>query len=109
VAQLFPRALGSLYVASYDSQGCGGGVLTRLHMGRFLAAEQSYVTTDGQSVNKSWCRAHSGLVTRHISRPKVSIGKFVSCLRGETSLTRGRVDFWYSNTLAYKTPGHLLV
>jgi hypothetical protein len=27
----YPRALGSLYVASYDSQGSGGGILTRLH------------------------------------------------------------------------------
>jgi hypothetical protein len=33
VAQLYPRA-GSLSVASYDSQGCGGGILTRLHTGR---------------------------------------------------------------------------
>jgi hypothetical protein len=31
VAQWYPRALGSLFVASYDSQGCGGGILTRLH------------------------------------------------------------------------------
>jgi hypothetical protein len=28
-------------------------------------AEQSYVTADGQSVNMSWCRARSGLVTKH--------------------------------------------
>jgi hypothetical protein len=28
VAQLYPRALGSLYVVSYDSQSYGGGVLT---------------------------------------------------------------------------------
>jgi hypothetical protein len=28
VAQLYPRALGSLYVVSYDSQGYGGGILT---------------------------------------------------------------------------------
>jgi hypothetical protein len=27
VAQLYPRALGSLFVASYDSQGYGGGIL----------------------------------------------------------------------------------
>jgi hypothetical protein len=27
VAQLYPRALGSLFVASYDSQGCGGGMI----------------------------------------------------------------------------------
>jgi hypothetical protein len=31
VAQLYPRALGSLSVASYDLQGYGGGILTRLH------------------------------------------------------------------------------
>jgi hypothetical protein len=35
VAQLYPRALGSLYVASYDSPGYGGGILTRLHTGCF--------------------------------------------------------------------------
>jgi hypothetical protein len=33
VAQLYPRALGSLFIASYDSQGYGGGILTRLHTG----------------------------------------------------------------------------
>jgi hypothetical protein len=26
-----PQALGSLFVASYDSQGYGGGIRTRLH------------------------------------------------------------------------------
>jgi hypothetical protein len=31
VAQLYPQAPGSLYVAVYDSQGYGGGTLTRLH------------------------------------------------------------------------------
>jgi hypothetical protein len=37
VTQLYPRgALGSLFVASYDSQGCGGGILTRLHTGKLL-------------------------------------------------------------------------
>jgi hypothetical protein len=33
VAQLYPQALGSLFVASYDSLGNGGGILTRLHIG----------------------------------------------------------------------------
>jgi hypothetical protein len=33
VAQLYPRALGSLFVASYDSQARGGGILTRPHKG----------------------------------------------------------------------------
>jgi hypothetical protein len=35
VAQLYPQVLGSLFVASYDSQGYGGGIRTRLHKGTF--------------------------------------------------------------------------
>jgi hypothetical protein len=31
VVQLYPQALGSIFVASYDSQGYGGGIGTRLH------------------------------------------------------------------------------
>jgi hypothetical protein len=31
VAELYLRALSSLYVASYDSQGYRGGILTSLH------------------------------------------------------------------------------
>jgi hypothetical protein len=31
VAQIYPRALGSLSVASYDSQGYSAGILSRLH------------------------------------------------------------------------------
>jgi hypothetical protein len=31
VSQLYPQALGSLLVASCDSQGCGGGIRPRLH------------------------------------------------------------------------------
>jgi hypothetical protein len=33
VAQLYPEALGSLFLASYVSQGYGGGIRTRLHTG----------------------------------------------------------------------------
>jgi hypothetical protein len=33
VAQLYPQALGSLFNASYDSQGYGGAIRTRLHAG----------------------------------------------------------------------------
>jgi hypothetical protein len=33
MAQLYPRALGSIFVASYDSQGYDGGILTRLRTG----------------------------------------------------------------------------
>jgi hypothetical protein len=31
VAQLYPQAPGSLFIASYDSQGYGGGIRPRLH------------------------------------------------------------------------------
>jgi hypothetical protein len=34
-AQLYPRTLGSLFIASYDSESCGGGIGTRLHTGIF--------------------------------------------------------------------------
>jgi hypothetical protein len=33
VTQLYPQVLHSLFVASYDSQGCGGGIRNRLHTG----------------------------------------------------------------------------
>jgi hypothetical protein len=33
VAQLYPQALGFFFVTSYDPQGYGGGILTRLHTG----------------------------------------------------------------------------
>jgi hypothetical protein len=34
VVQLYPRALGFLFVASYALQGYGGGILTRLLTGK---------------------------------------------------------------------------
>jgi hypothetical protein len=33
VAQLYPQTLGSFFIASYNSQGYGGGIRTRLHTG----------------------------------------------------------------------------
>jgi hypothetical protein len=36
VAQLYPQTLCSLFVASYDSQGYGGGIRTRLPEGAYL-------------------------------------------------------------------------
>jgi hypothetical protein len=49
----------SLFVASYDSQGYGGGIRPSLHKG-FLCFQvqlQNYVTTDGQSASLSWNKA----------------------------------------------------
>jgi hypothetical protein len=36
VTRLCPQALGSLFVASYDSQGYGGNIWTRLHTKQYL-------------------------------------------------------------------------
>jgi hypothetical protein len=33
IARLYPQTLSSLFVASYDSQGYGGGIRLRLHTG----------------------------------------------------------------------------
>jgi hypothetical protein len=33
VAQLYPQALGSVFITYYNSQGYGGGILTHLHTG----------------------------------------------------------------------------
>jgi hypothetical protein len=37
LARLYPQALGSLIIASYDSQGYGGGIRTHLHTGEETA------------------------------------------------------------------------
>jgi hypothetical protein len=71
VAQLCPRALGSLYVGPCDSQGYGGGILTLPQPGRagpriYITQGQdgpvkSHVTTDGQSISMSWCLVHAAV------------------------------------------------
>jgi hypothetical protein len=33
VARLYPQAMGSLFITSYDLQGYGGGIRPRLHTG----------------------------------------------------------------------------
>jgi hypothetical protein len=52
VALLYPQALGSFSVASYDSQEYGGAIRTSLQEGIFTNQSQSYVTTEG-SVGQS--------------------------------------------------------
>jgi hypothetical protein len=54
---LYPQVLGSLFVASYDSQDYGGGIRTRLHRGWRSSKSESYITTDGQSASLSWNKA----------------------------------------------------
>jgi hypothetical protein len=44
VAQLYPQALDFLFITSYDSQGYGGGIRTRLHARVLIRTECSYHT-----------------------------------------------------------------
>jgi hypothetical protein len=41
VARLYPQALGSFLVTSYDSQGYGGGIRPRLHSGYSVTYESN--------------------------------------------------------------------
>jgi hypothetical protein len=43
VARLYTQVLGTFLVASYDSQGYGGGIRTRLHTGYQLLASHSCI------------------------------------------------------------------
>jgi hypothetical protein len=45
VAQIYPRALGFRFVASYDLQGYGEGILTRLHTGLRISTTKSTDTS----------------------------------------------------------------
>jgi hypothetical protein len=54
VALLYPQTPGSLFVASYDSQCYGGGILTRLHDGTGLCTEVPGIyNSDGDTTESS--------------------------------------------------------
>jgi hypothetical protein len=80
----------SLSVASYISQGNGGGIRPRLHTGTLNCVSKwvSYITTDGQSASLSWNKAPiRGL------RPVflINVRQLRACWCRAPSLTRGRV------------------
>jgi hypothetical protein len=54
VAQLYSQALGSLFIASYDSQGYGGGIRTR-HTGpdgpRYIASARAAQKTSSSTIS----------------------------------------------------------
>jgi hypothetical protein len=94
----------SLFVASYDSHGYGGGIRPRLHTGvspdwsrsQSQSQSQSYIATDGRSVSKSWCQAPSGAHDQIF----IIVWQLRSCFCGVPSLTRERVCLLYM-LLAY--------
>jgi hypothetical protein len=101
VAQLYPRALGSLYVPSYDSQGYDGSILTRLHMGFPRLEFEVEVTlrlTVSQLVSQSVClgvEATLELVTRYYFLSKIAVWKLRSCFFGD-ALSDERTGLQYA-------------
>jgi hypothetical protein len=75
VAQLYHRSMGSLFIATYDSQGYSEGVLTRLHTDSWRSVSQ-YVLV----LSKLWTYDQI-----------FPVWKLLCCLCGVPSLTRGRV------------------
>jgi hypothetical protein len=64
VAWLYPPGTRSLFVTSYDSHGCGGGIRPRLHTVKILLSLS--LTTDGQSASLSWNKVHIRGLYDHI-------------------------------------------
>jgi hypothetical protein len=62
VSRLHAHALGSLFVASYDTQGYGGGIRPRLHTGPIntsvLSAYKSYWTSQRQTAQETCSAIH---------------------------------------------------
>jgi hypothetical protein len=63
VAQLYPQAPGYLYVSLYDSQGYGGGILTRLHTRIINLQENENVNTESDK----WFIMESAWVSSYIT------------------------------------------
>jgi hypothetical protein len=63
VAQLYPQALGSLYVASYDLQGYGIGILTCLHAYFHIL----YIHIYNKNIIKLLCLLPAGLLWSYSS------------------------------------------
>jgi hypothetical protein len=54
--QLYPQARGFLFVAFYDLQGYGGGIVTHLHMGYFKLFYYLHGQTDENQETPFWIR-----------------------------------------------------
>jgi hypothetical protein len=92
VAVLYPRALGSLSVASYDSQGYGGGILTPLSHGSEVEVEVEVNLRP--PVSRPVClgvRRPSGTHNQFFFCLEISFRQLRVCYFVAPSLTRGRV------------------
>jgi hypothetical protein len=92
VAQLYPQALDSLFVASYDSQGYDGSIRPRLHTGLTILFKVKVTMrlTVSQSVSLGVV-PHLGPMTRYL----LLFDSYGLIFCGAPSLTRGRVCLSY--------------
>jgi hypothetical protein len=84
VAQLYPQALGFFFVSSYDSQGYGGGIRTRLYVGysqldgysSYIASGRTQQKTPFLTVPLSWVTC--SFPRKRVYRPLPSNGSLLS-------------------------------
>jgi hypothetical protein len=88
VVQIYPRALGFLSFASYDSHGYGGSILSRPHTG--LTSLEVNFTSDSQSASLSWCQAPTWDPRQIFFLLEIVFRQLRVCYFVEPSLTIGR-------------------
>jgi hypothetical protein len=89
VVKVYSRALGSLFVTSYDSQGYGGGILTRFHMGSLLVFKVKVKVMLRLMVSQSVCLG-VGFTLELVAR-YYFLSESCCLVCGAPSLTRGQV------------------
>jgi hypothetical protein len=109
VAQLYPQALSPLFVASYDSQGYGGGIRTRIHAGPHpltqlncqFKVKVTLQLTVSQSVTLG-VEPHLGLMTRYL----LLFDSYGLVLWGALSDERTGLSFMYAAGPRQRTSNH---
>jgi hypothetical protein len=91
----------SLFVASYDSQGDGGGIRPHLHTGGTVSYYWLLVSRNIPSgrttANKTHPLPSNGCMRTHIESTSCSTGPIFECEYFGRCLEMGLLYFWYRN------------